>query len=166
MAEVVAVQLHAELALPAGVGGDLAGVVVQGGDRSPPGQYAHPAEGFRGLKAAASGLHVGDGPPDLCRRDLQAEAVPGLQQDRLRLHQTLPDGAIGRLPEVAALGVLDVCFTCGEGDLHVGERRADPDAQMLLFGQMGQDQALPVPVQTVLAALGRQDQTAAPGQGL
>ena len=52
----------------------------------------------------------------------------------------------------------------GKGDFQIGDRCADSHAQVLLFGQMGQDQALPVPVQAVLAAFGGADQAASPGK--
>ena len=58
--------------------------------------------------------------------------------------QALPDGAIGRLPEVAALGVLEVSAARNEGDLHIGQGCPDEHAQMLLFLKMRQHQPLPV----------------------
>ena len=53
-------------------------------------------------------------------------------------HKALPHGAVGGLPEVAALGVLEMGAARDEGDLHIRQRRADEDAEVLLFFQMGQ----------------------------
>ena len=59
-------------------------------------------------------------------------------------HEALPHGAVGGLPEVAALGVFEMGAARDEGDLHIRQRRADEDAEVLLFFQMGQHEALPV----------------------
>ena len=98
------------------------------------------------------GVDIAERAAELLRRQLQRKGVPGLQQDALRLHQTLPHGAVGRLAEVPALGVLQVRPACGKGDLHIGQGRARQHAEMLFVHQAGEDQPLPVPVQRVLAA--------------
>ena len=59
-------------------------------------------------------------------------------------HQALPDGAVGRLPEVAALGVLEVGAARNEGDFHISQGCPDEHTQMLLFLKMRQHQPLPV----------------------
>ena len=61
---------------------------------------------LRGIKFAAHGADVGDGAPDLLRGHGQGKVVPGFQQNGLRLHQPLPDSAVGRLAKIAAFGVL------------------------------------------------------------
>ena len=81
-------------------------------------------------------------------------------------HEALPHGAVGGLPEVAALGMLEMGAARDEGDLHIRQRRADEDAEMLLFFQMGQHEALPVFVQLFLPAVDGKLHPAAPGQRL
>ena len=121
---------------------------------------------LRGGKGAVHGAHIRDGPADLFGRNLQDEAVPRLQQDALRLHKPLPHGAVGGLAEVPALGVFEVGLARGEGDAHIGNRRAGEHAPVLLFGQVREDQALPVAVQRVLGHDAVKAQAAPGGQRL
>ena len=76
----------------------------------------------------------------------------------------MPDGTIGGLAEVAALGVLDVGAAGEDADAHISDGGASEHADMLLLHQVGEDEALPVQIQHVLTAQAAKDQPAAPGQ--
>ena len=76
----------------------------------------------------------------------------------------MPDGAIGGLAEVAALGVLHVGAAGEDADAHIGDGGAGEDADVLLLHQVGEDEPLPVQVQHVLTAQAAEDQPAALGQ--
>ena len=76
----------------------------------------------------------------------------------------MPDGAIGGLAEVAALGVLHVGAAGEDADAHIGDGGAGEDADVLLLHQVGEDEPLPVQVQHVLTAQAAKDQPAALGQ--
>ena len=54
------------------------------------------------------GMEIAEGAAELLSRQFQREGIPGLQQNAFRLHQTLPDGAVCSLTEIASLRVLQV----------------------------------------------------------
>ena len=62
--------------------------------------------------------------------------------------------------------MLEVGAAGDEGDLHVRQRCAHEDANVLLFFQMRQHEALPVLVQLLFPAVGGELHPAAPGQRL
>ena len=120
------------------------------------------------VEAAAHLLDVVHRTAYILGRKFQPEGVPRLQQlrfvDLRGHHQALPHGAVGRLPEVAALGVLEVGAARDEGDLHIGQRGTGQHTKVLFFFEMGQHQTLPVLVQHLFAAVGRKLHPAAAGQ--
>ncbi len=120
---------------------------------------------FWRVKAAAHALDIGHGAAQVLRGHSSRKAYHGSSSWLFGQHQALPHGAVGGLPEVAALGVFEVGAARNEGDLHIGQRRTDQHAGMLLFFQMGQHQALPVLVQHLFPAVGGKLHPAAPGQG-
>lgn len=76
----------------------------------------------------------------------------------------LPHRAVGRLPEIAALGMLQVGAARDEGDLYIGQRGTGQHTKVLFFFEMGQHQTLPVLIQHLFAAVGRNCILAAAGQ--
>ena len=111
---------------------------------------------------SSHGVHVGNRPPRLFRRNLQRVFVIRFQKHTLRLHQPLPDCPVGCLPEVAPFGVLEVRPAGGKRNLHIGDGRAGQHPEMLFFLQMGKDQPLPVEIQFVCAAAAVKLHSAAP----
>ena len=77
------------------------------------------------------------------------ERVPRLEQHGLRLHQPLPHSAVRRLPEIAALRVLQMRPAGDEREADIGDGRAGQHAPVRLLRQMRQDQPLPVQRQRV-----------------
>ena len=102
------------------------------------------AFGLGRVHRAAHALHIGHGASDVLGRDFEAEIVVWLQQHVRRLHQPLSDRTVRRLPEVAALGVLEMRASRDQSDLHVGQRRAGQHAGVLALKDVREDQALPV----------------------
>ena len=117
-------------------------------------------------KRAAHEAHIADRAADLLGRHLDTKGIVRLKQNALGLHEPLPHGAPRRLPEIAALGVLDMRTPGEQRDLYIRQRRAGEHAAVALFGQMREDQALPVPVEHVLAAGGIKRQPRAALGGL
>ena len=145
-----------------GVGGHLPGVVPQSGHRHSTSEHSLLPRCLRRRQLRPHLLEVRHGPAYLRCGQLQAEVVPGLQQDALRLHQPLAHRPIGGLAEVAALRVLHVGPARRQGDLHIRNGGAGQHPQVLLLRQMGQDQPLPTALQLVLRAGRPELQAAAP----
>ena len=91
-------------------------------------------------------------------RNLKREAVPRFEQHGvaplLRRHEPLADGAVRSLPEVAALGVLEVRLARDQRDAHVGDRRGDERSLVLALHGVREDEALPVEIEVVGGADG------------
>ena len=121
VAGFVAAHGAAQPPAPAGIGGDLLPVVPQSRHRGKACEHGVIVLSLRRVHAAAHALQVGHRPAHALGRQLQPEVVIGFQQDRLGLHQPLTDRAIGRLPEVAALGVLEVGAPGEQGEANVGD---------------------------------------------
>ncbi len=83
-----------------------------------------------------------------------------------RLHESLPHRAVGRLPEIAAFGVLQVATPADERQPHVGDRRAGEHARMLGLLQMLHDEPLPIAVELVFAHIGGELQATPPRKRL
>ena len=145
----VAAQSAAQPSPSAGVGRDLARVAAQSLDRREAGEHRFPADRFRCVRRAAHRGKVGHRAAHALRRQLQTEVVKRFEQHALGLHQTLPHGAVGRLPEVAALGVLEMGAAREQRDFHVGQRAAGQHAGVRALGKVRQDQPLPVEIQLV-----------------
>ena len=162
----IAIRFPAQPSSSAGVPQHLSWVVPQGIQRrrSPQGSSLQPHFGrlTRGLPL----LYIMDGPAQLFGRHRQGKAAPRLQKDTLRHAQSLPHRPVGRLPEIPALGVLLVGPSSDQRDLHIGDRGAGQYSLVGLFGQMGQDQPLPVQVQLIGGAVAFKSQPAAAGQRL
>ena len=142
-----------------GVGGQLGGVVPHGGHRRAAGEHGGLAVQLRVLKFPLHLLDIRHGPAQIFLGNLQTELIPRLQQHGPGLHQPLPDGPVGGLPEVAALGVLQVGPAREQRHLHIRDGGAGEHPQVLLFLQMGENQPLPVQIQGVQAAHRVKDQT-------
>ena len=116
-------------------------------DRSAPREKSFIAHRFRRGDFSVHALEVCHSAPGALLRNGQPEFVPRLKQHGSRGAQTLPYSTVGSLPEISALRVLDVRFSCDDGYAHVGYRRAGQNSDVHLFLKMGQYQALPVDVQ-------------------
>ena len=119
------------------------GIVADGGDdalRVRAGLVA--AQGAAQTSASAG---VGR---DLTRvaAQFKTEIIERLEQYALGLHQTLPHGAVGRLPEIAALGVLEVRAAREERHFYVGQRAARQHAGMRALDKVRENETLPVEV--------------------
>ena len=101
----------------------------------------------------------------MLRRHGEGKAVVRFQQHTARLHQRLPDGAVHCLPEVAALGVLEVRAAGEQRHPHVAERRARQHAAVLALQDVRADQALVGRGQVVHMAAGVEGNAAAPRAG-
>ena len=160
----IAIRFPAQPSPSAGVPQYLSRVVPQGIQcrRAPQGGGLR--QQLRRLGLGLPLLYIMDGPPQLFGRHRQGKAAPRLQQDALRHAQSLPHRPVGRLPEIPALGVLLVGPSGDQRDLHIGDRGAGQYSLVGLFGQMGQDQPLPVQVQLIGGAVAFKSQPAAAGQ--
>ena len=147
-----------------GIADHLHGIAAHRSHRCRPGENCHLAPAFRRVKAAFHALDIAHGTAEVLCRNFQTEGIPWLQQLTFCHHQTLPHCAVGRLPEVAALRVLEVGAACNQCDLHIGQRRTGQHTKMLFFFQMGQHKALPVFVQHFFPAVCRKLHSAAPWQ--
>ena len=85
-----------------------------------------------------------------------------LQDCTLGHHETLADRAVGGLPEVAALRVLEVRAAGNQRNFHIRKRRPGQHARMLRLEDVREDKPLPVEIQVILAH-GCRDSHAAPG---
>lgn len=117
---------------------------------------------LRRRKGAAHLLDVRHSSPDGFLRDFQNKVVDRFQQDTFRLHQSLPDSAVRRLPEVSAFCMFLVGSSGCQGDFQIGDFRSGQNSWMLPLCQMGQDQTLPVLIQHIVAALIVENESAAP----
>ena len=76
-------------------------------------------------------------------------------------HQPLSDGPVGGLAEITTLRMLLVRAAGEQRELHVGDGDANEHAQMLLLGEMRQDEPLPVAGQHVFGTGCGEGQSAA-----
>ena len=154
VAGAVSVQAAREPPSTLGIGSHLAPVVPHLGHRQGPGEHRRLPSHLGALKLSAHALHIGHGPAHALPRHLQAEGIPGLQQDGLPHHQTLADGPVGGLTEVASLGMLQVALAGEQGQLQIGDGRPGEHPHMLALHQVCENEPLPVAVQHVLGAHG------------
>ena len=152
--------------LAAGVGNDISRVLVEGGDGPPSLQGGVLLAGGGHLKGGMEVLQVGHGTADVGGGDLQRERIKGLQEGTACLHKAVADGTEGGLAEVAAFGVLEVGAACHQGDFGIGEQSSRKGAAVILFVEMGKDEALPVEIQRVFGDVGIEDQPCARRLGL
>ena len=116
---------------------------------------------LRRLKCAVHALNIAHCTADAFVRQLEREIVIRLEQNALRLHQTVAHSAVGRFTEIAAFGMLDVGASGDECDVHIGQRRAGQHAEMRLLREVRQNKPLPVEVEFIGRA-GRCERDAAP----
>ena len=165
-AGLVAAQGAAQTSASAGVGRDLTRVAAQSLDRREAGEHRSLADRFRCVRRAAHRGKVGHRTSHAFRRQLKTEIIERLEQHALGLHQTLPHGAVGRLPEIAALGVLEVRAAREECHFYVGQRAARQHAGMRALGKVRENETLPVEVQLVRRTGGGKLNTAPARGGL
>ena len=166
MTGAVARRAAGDLPLAPGIAGQLQGVLLQARRRGKALEHCGIPHGFGGIELPAHALQVGDSPAHLGGGQLDAHLIPGLQQQAFGLHQALPHRPVGGLAEIAPLGVLEMSPAGHQRDAHIGDGAAGEHPQMLLFGQMGHHQPLPVFVQLILGAVGGKLQPAARGTRL
>ena len=147
VAGLVAVGDTGHAPLPAGVGDDLADIAVEGGHRASAHQGSDLLGGGLHLKVGVAVLQIGHGAAHQGGGKLQTEFIVRLQEGTPRLHESLADGAVGGLPEVAALGVLLVGAARYQHHFRVGEQGPRQRASVGLLIQMGEDEPLPVEIQ-------------------
>ena len=166
IAHVVAVQRQRDASAALGIGGQLLRVAAQGRDRRDAAQQRLIPLRLRRLEFSVHLLDIAHRPPDVFGRQEDAEIVIGLEKHALCLHQALPHGAVGGLPEIAALGMLQMRASRDQRDAHIGDRRAGQHADMLALEKMRQDQPLPIAPEHLLGAGGGEMQAAAARRGL
>ena len=119
MAVSVSARLTQESSASAGIGSQLGGIAVHRRRGRAAAQKRPIPQLLRRIKAARAGADIRNGAADLFRRHRQPKGDVWLQKPRLCLHQPLPHRAIGRLPEVAALSMLEVRPACGQRNFHI-----------------------------------------------
>ena len=149
MARQISGRLAGQLAEAARVQHDLLAVLPHGGNGTSAAQGRVLRRMLAGLEFRTHALEVRHGTAQLVGRDLQRKTIDRLQKNTLRRHQALAHGAIGRLAEIAALRVLRVRLPRDQRQPCIGKLRAGQHAAVALFGQMRQDETLPVHLQFV-----------------
>ena len=164
MAGPAAIRRQGQPSTTAGIADHFHGVAAHGSYRRKTGEHSSFFSAFRRVKAAFHALDIGHGTTKAFHWHFQPEGIPRLQQLAFGHHQALPHSAVGRLPKISALCVLQVGTARNEGDLHVRQRRSDQHAKVLFFFQMGQHKALPVFVQHFFPTVGGKLHSAAARQ--
>ena len=156
----VASRQAGELPAPAGVGRHLPRVAHQLRDGRAARDDGLAALGDGRVELREEPRHVGQGAAHGLLRQAERERIPGLQQHAVPARggsaQAMADGTVGGLAEVAALRVLGVRAAGGERELHVCQRRAGEGADVRLFGQVREDEPLPVERKLVRGAVAGQ----------
>ena len=98
---------------------------------------------------------------DIVSRNVEREGIVRLQQDVLRLPESLAHRTVGRLTEIATLGMLVAGPSGHEGEANVGDRAAGEHTDMLPLLEMGQYETLPVDGERIGGAVGPELKTAA-----
>ena len=132
-ADFVVVDSAGKLPAPARVGRDALKVVAHPAHRREAGEDGVFPFALRRVDRAAHVLKVGHRAADALGGNVEAEVIVGLKEDAFRLHEALPHGAVCRLTEIAALGVLQMRAACDERKLYVRQRRAGQHARVLAF---------------------------------
>ena len=148
----ISVRLVGDPPLPSRVGRDLRRVPSQKPHRS---RARNDSLCFFHLRRRNDRVHplqIRHRPAHKICRNLQPERIPRLQQHRLRLPQSLPHRAIRRLPEIAALGVLEVRLAGDDRDAKIGHGASRQNPRLHGFLQMRENKPLPVPREHILAA--------------
>ena len=111
----------------------LRSVIIERCDRCAARQDGCLPENLRRIKLPCALLQIRHGTSDAFRRQLEREIIVGLEQDALCGAESLPHCAVGCLPEIAALRMLQMCFSADQRDLHIGDRAARQCADMCFF---------------------------------
>ena len=123
-----------ERSLALGIAAEFGGIVLHGGDGCLSVYFgALRAPGFAECEGGAHALKVMEGAPERGDRKLQRKVIAGFQYLGRGGIEPRAERAYGRLPEVAALGVLLVGAPRNQGDFDIRERCAEQDARYLLF---------------------------------
>ena len=162
MAWLITRRHRAHAALPSRICKKVLRVILQTRHRSQTCEHRRLSVTFtdRGLRPKA--LQIRQRPSGIFCRQLYPKTRDRLQQNILCLAQPLPDRPISRLTEIPALGVLQMCLACRDGNPHIRNLRAEQNAAMRLFGEMRQNQSLPVTIQRILTDQRAKNQSAAP----
>ena len=169
VAYVVAVRLQLNAALAVGVGAQCGGIIHERANRAAAGDAHVLAQMFGRIIAAAHGGDIRHGAAKAVHGQREGKAVERLQQHILPLQLSLADGAVHRLAEVAALGVLEVRLAGKQREMHVRQRRTRQhalvdalkavaaDERLIIDGQIIH-MALAVPVDAAAALAGLHEQ--------
>ena len=110
---------------------------------------------LRGCRRAVHIGYIRHNASEVLGRRLDAEAEGGLENHRSRLHKALSYRAVGRLTEVAALGMLQVCASGNQRYLHVGQGGTDEYAAVYSLIHVGEYESLPIRGEQVGLAVAR-----------
>ncbi len=132
----VAAQRAGQAAAASGIGGHLGGIAAHLRDGGIARKQGGGALRLRRRKASAHALDIGNGAAKVFGGGLQPKIVPWLQQDAFGFFQPLAHGPPGRLPKIAALGVLLMRAPGHQRNFHIRDRRAHQHAPVLLFGKV------------------------------
>ena len=152
MTGLVSFQRTCQPPLSPGIGHNLCLIPPHGGDRSLSREDGLSLPVFLDNAGPAPLFNIGHGAPNGRLRHFQAEGIPRFQKNAGGLHKPLAQGPVGSLPEISALRVLVMSPARHKGDLHICYGCPGQNPPVYLLFQVGQHQALPVPVQVILAA--------------
>ena len=118
------------------VGDHIPLVVPHRGNRRGPGEQSHCAVLLRCGKFTLHPVEVRHRASEILGRDFQTECVVRLQEHTSRLTESLADGPVSRLAEIAALGMFQVGASRDQRDLHVGDLGTGQDPAEAFFFKM------------------------------
>ena len=143
-AHIITPEGTGQVSSSSGVGSCFPCIVPHGRHRRPALKDRHFLLLHRGLTFAAHVLDICQRTARHFHRNLQIKFIIRFQKDAVRLHQSLADSPVSGLPEVSALGMFQMRFSCRQRDLHICNGGPGQHATVDLLSQMGQDQPLPV----------------------
>ena len=115
---------------------DLFLVILNTGHRHSAREHGHVAFLLRQSHLRTHTFQIHHSMSQCLRGHLQTKIIPWLQQYIFRLHQSLPDSPVSRLPEVAALCMLLMGPACHQSDPHIRDIRTGEYTFMLPLLQM------------------------------
>ncbi len=127
---LVARGLEGSFAVSSAVGPEIRRIVPHRCSRDFSGEDRHGPvrRQIRPGRGPAHSTDIRQGPPDKGRRKAEFKGKPGLQQDILSPHQSLPQGPESRLPEVPGLRMLDMTAARNQGNDNIRQRSSGQNA--------------------------------------
>ena len=108
-----------ETPLSPGISSYLLRIIPKGGHRPPALKKCAVSINLRCFCFRLSLAHICHSPPHMLRWQLQHKIIIRLQQNRLRLHQSLTHSAVGCLPKVSSLGMLQMGSSSRHCNFHI-----------------------------------------------